>query len=484
MEKIIISINSIHRRHNLHNLLLWLMMAANLVYLYYILIIAANNSIFLDDYCFMANYKKYGLVKSIGWWYNNWQGRFLPQFITNIFVFTYEKINSLLPYSILLISLFVYTIYRLVTQLTGIKSRFSSQQNLLIFTVSLLFVNALLITNFEFSTFFWLNVSTMYFGGIAFGLLGFSELINESRKSLSYILIFVGFFYAGCSAEHFGAILFLSLGCYVLYLLILGGRKLKITLRLRKSIVALTACSTAFFIMISAPGNAVRRSYFPTPSFMEAIKITWKSFNGIVFDAIPSRIGVLFILFSCFVYAGTRLRTGNKKDDLMVIIKIFLLLLGSFSIIFISILPGTYATSTMVPARALTHVAFLLCVFAAYAGFELGSKTLFPKKIAFAGAIIGASCFLLLGYNRIRVTLKPTIEYAKSERKRMLYLDNLKEKHNVNIAGLDSLKYSYKNVLVYSEIATDTTDKDKYWVNKCICEGKNLSFKILLRKDE
>src|SRR5687767_7793072 len=116
MEKIKDKIVQFHLNYNFHKLFIIVLFLSNLLYLYYILLIAYNNVLLLDDYWFMAKSNQYGIFGSISWWYNNWQGRFAPQLMTIIIVKANEWLNSLFPYTILLITLFVHSILRLFHQ--------------------------------------------------------------------------------------------------------------------------------------------------------------------------------------------------------------------------------------------------------------------------------------------------------------------------------------------------------------------------------
>ena len=150
----------------------------------------------------------------------------------------------------------------------------SINNKFLLFNFSALIFNMHVISNFDFSTLYWLNASAMYFGGITFALLGLSAMLSNSKKIRSYIIIIISFIYAGSSSENFSIIFLLLLFFLIIYHIMNSQIKLNAKVFLDKEIVAFFTCLLAFFIMFFAPGNKIRQTFFPTPSMTNTIIIS------------------------------------------------------------------------------------------------------------------------------------------------------------------------------------------------------------------
>jgi hypothetical protein len=73
------------------------------------------------------------------------------------------------------------------------------------------------------------------------------------------------------------------------------------------------------------------------------------------------------------------------------------------------------------------------------------------------------------------------LKYTQSENNRIHYLLALKREKNKKTVFLDSLYNSQFNVLANYEIAKDSTEIDRYWINKCMEKGLELGFEIKLK---
>src|SRR5262249_35172041 len=153
------------------------------------------------DYCFMRVLNDNGYWGAISFWYNHWQGRFSPHLVIDLVIKLSSYFSSLFIYLLVLIGLYIYSVTKILQYFLSEKE--ISNKKLLLFNFGILIFNLHMISNFEFSTLYWLNASAMYFGGIAFALLGLSEILSNSRKMHSYVLLIIGFTYAGSSAENF-----------------------------------------------------------------------------------------------------------------------------------------------------------------------------------------------------------------------------------------------------------------------------------------
>lgn len=464
---------------NLKTILLFLI-ASNLLYLLFILIIAYHNIPQADDYCFIVAYKQYGFFGSFGWWYNNWQGRFMPYLFINFFLYVYERFGTLLPYTLLMIVLYVYAIYGLLKKI--IYPVISIWERLFILGLSLTVFNTFLLFHFDTSTFFWINVSTMYFGGVVFFLLGINQVFQKSNGILSYAVLIFSFFYVGSSSEHFGLISLILLGV-MLWFVFFG--KVKLTDDKRKKIVrklwiSLVAGGIAFLIMYLAPGNDIRRAEFPHLSIINAVKQTPSAINYLVFLVIPSRITYLLIVLFLFIFSGAYFGQSVKKENIS----------NKLSVIYCLILIGTivltqflfiYALSHSGPSRAYVHLSMLFVIAAAGFGFLIGSKATALFPVHSMSAYLGILSILMLSVYQIKSSLQPTLKYAKSVNERVEILNQMKNTNYQGLLKLDSLKVSEKNFLINAEIAKNQLDSNNMFINNCLEGAMDLKFKIEIR---
>ncbi len=129
------------------------LLCVNLAYLLFILVIAFHNVPQADDYCFMVTLDYHGFFGSMMWWYQNWQGRFMPYIIINAFLFIYERFGTLLPYALFLIFIYLFSIYSLLIKI--ISPPRSTWNRLFILGLSITVFNTLLLFHLDTATFFW-----------------------------------------------------------------------------------------------------------------------------------------------------------------------------------------------------------------------------------------------------------------------------------------------------------------------------------------
>lgn len=479
MEEKIMQQNNRSRFFNLKIAAL-LLLFSNLLYLLFILVIGYHNIPQADDYCFIEVNKNYGFFGSIGWWYSNWQGRVMPYIFINFFLGVYTRFGTLFPYTLFITFVYIFSIYSLLKKIINPKDSVLSR--LFILGLSLTVFNTFLLFHFDTSTFFWINVSTMYFGGVAFFLLGVNQIFSKSKGILSYVVLIFSFLYAGSSSEHFGLISLILLGV-MLFTIFFGRDKLTVEKRKiieRKLLLSLTVGVVAFLIMYLAPGNNIRRAQFPHLSIMEAIKQTPTAINYLIFLMIPARISYLFIVLFSFVFAGAYFgnKTNKEKKSGNIVILFFCVLIG---VLVLTQFLFIYALSHSGPSRAYVHLSVLFVIAAAGLGFMIGSAASVTAAIHYLLVYIVAIIILLVSVYQIKSSLYPTINYTKSVNERMGVLQRIKSTNYQGVFKLDSLKVSKNNFLLNSEIAKNPLDSTNMFINNCIEGALDLKFKVELK---
>ena len=469
-KKIIRFLKNINAGENI----LKLIICINIIYIGYLLIIGYYNPLLVDDFAFMAKLQEYGLFGSIDYWYNNWQGRFAPQFLINLIIIEYKWLGTTLPYILFVIALYIYSLPKIFKHITQYNGRLICAA-----AASLLF-NFFVLTNFEVSTLFWTNVSAMYVAGIGFALFGTAQILSENNNMINYFLIGLCFAYAGSSAEHFGAICTFILLLYVIkYILKFKNdlwHQIKSNGRTAKVLFAFAICLISFVIMLLAPGTEIRRSHFTKATPFDTIFIALESLN-FLFYHIKGKIVYYLIFGMPFIYIGTKLRTKSSIDENKTLLGICLSLPIFIFFLYFCLVPTAYAISAPGPLRSMTHLAFYIAVYVAACFFLIGYKIEFPRKLALFLTVLSCLMIVKVYANKIYTTLPDTIHYAKDHRERIKKLKKINEDHGApNIVTLQPLEDYENNILWHSEISTDTS----HWHNKAIKRALNLKFGIKL----
>lgn len=482
MEKIYQKLSELHIRYSFYVLFIFLLFALNFSFLVYILIIARYDLPFADDYVFFARLNRFGFLGSIQNWYLTWQGRVMPYFLINSFLLVFGKTGSLFAYIFFISALGVLSIYRVSKHIIARFNLDAGLSGWQVFNFSFLIFNVWLISNFEPSTFFWLNVSCMYFGGIIMLLIGIGSVINNKSSLSSYIITAVGFLYAGSSSEHIGVFVVFSTMILVM-MLKYPSRLFNLNsdrLITKKLSIALIFAIIGFILMIAAPGNAIRMAYFANhhSDFIFIALRSKESLAMILLTLMTDKWHYFLILFFPMILAGSLTRNKVIKFDYRISLRIILFATALLFFLYFAMMPMAYAQGGMGPLRALTYIPFLFCISIASLGFIIGNLTMFPRSLALSLSLISMFGYSLVIFYSYTNNVKPTIIYAKSEMRRIHQLMELQKEKNNNFILLDSLISNRNNVFIYSELAKDSTDNNNYWINQGLCDYLNLDFKI------
>lgn len=439
-----------------------------------------------DDFCFMARMHEYGFWGSLHWWYFQWQGRFLPQLLTNIVMVQYNLFDSMLLYGIFLSTLFIFAIYQLITHTlsnTGIELKI--KEKLLVGLFSGILFCFILDYHTDSSTFYWINVSTMYFSGIAFFILGVAELLNKKNNKASYLALCFSFIYAGCSAEHVGV---LVLGFLVISYII--QKKLTFLsinyFKQEKLIVAFFSCLVSFLLMYFAPGNAFRLASTEQPDFSDGLLNIARFTSIFYFNRLTENSGYLILGFLLSIWIGSYFRDRIHIDQQQLKKIIFTNFLTLIYFTVGSIIIFGFLVNYNAPSRAFVHISALLVLFIGLLGFILG-LTSQSRQITFIHQI-ALLVFLIYGTTvlyKYKFYLNPTIDYAKSVRNRIKDIKEIKQDTSKYMV-LPKLTSSDKNMLLDGEMAFDQNDINLFWINKCIntAYGLNKDHVIIVDSDD
>ena len=421
-----------------------------------------------DDFCFMAKIYDYGVFGSIRWWYMNWQGRYLPQFFTNLILVLYKVSDSMLLYGFFIIILFCLSLYRCIVNIFSkfnLKISISDKYIFIIFSISIFCL--LLDFHMDSSTLYWVNVSTMYFLGIIFLLLGLSELLSPQRRISSFLILFFSFIYVGCSSEHFALlVLVLLFSFYILqrfYSNIIGEFLFQ-----NKLFWAFISCLTSFLVMYLAPGNSVRLSTINQPSFLKGLQNIPEFLNILYYNRLSINSGYLIFTFFFslaygFYFSKRFIINGIQLKKILILSSsiVFYLIFGT---IFIFSFLLDYKGST----RAFVHISLAITLFFVCFGFLFGIF-INPVQKRYVNFIffLSVSIYFSTVLFKLKFNLRPTINYELSVRHRLLKVQEMaRMKYPMLI--VPKLQNNPKNILLDGELASAKEDNSLFVFNKCL----------------
>lgn len=473
----------------------------NILFAAYILTVGILNRFALDDFAYIGILRDYGFLNPFTYWYTNWQGRFAPQFFLNTMYLISRVSGNLVYYPIILSSIFIYSINGLL------RNWLPDYKKMHVFHVAVLCFNSFMMTSFDLSTFYWFNASVMYFGGVAFSLLGILFVVRNTKKLSDYVVLAIAFTYAGCSSENFGL---LVCGCVVLSLLAASYLKYRSAPEfrfhffwtdelLRRITLALIFSSLAFIVMITAPGTTVRmtQTVHQTDPFIVAGNAMY--FTVILLAQIFFKLPYLLPYVPLFIWIGSLL--PPEKFIHIPLLKALVVGCTFFLfIVFLSNIPIAYALGQVAPMRSYVYVNFFMSVLltcgSMLIGFHLRQRAKLLQRFAFASlfwlSLIFVYTFLsetpqLYKYNRSvahRMNLIHAHENSKSGE--TLYVPPLYNPQYLTITQLwrqlthtDQLPtHASPMPLVIGEIASVPD-----WRNGHLKAGLNLKFDVYVRAD-
>ncbi len=346
-----------------------LLAACNFTFLVYFLLLGYYNQPALDDYCVISAQSYYGFNSPITFWYQFWNGRYLPLYFCNLFLSLFVKTDTTIWFTLFLMVGFIFSIYRILSILSKKYLVDKPTNNWHLFNISAFIFNILVYNNFKFNTFFWLNASTMYFGGILFFLIGIGEILANQKKWYSNALIVFSFLYAGCSTENH-ALVMVMIMVGLIGIKYLFPKKIKINLS-PNYYLGTVSLFISFLLLIMAPGSQQRivsdSAHVTNNGKLTLIIDFFQNFTLKYFQLIgeiillylPFVLLVIPIFLSIFnAQISQKIADSNSKK-----IQIGPFILALIALIGAAIAPTIYIFGNLGPQRILTIVNVLLLAF-------------------------------------------------------------------------------------------------------------------------
>lgn len=426
------------------------------------------NRLMGDSLCSYYYAQRLGLFRSIWYWRQTWSGRYsaygFDWLLSN--VLSAQNVPFFIP--VILIIWVVFNTWAVLLILRNISTQKNSFFiSLLLGTTSVFII--LSTSPYIQQSFYWIDGFRAYTLPVILLPVSFIiySLITKGNLKLPVIVVvsisFLTTFANGGLSETFAAFQFAFLTLTIISLLLIEYPS-----KFNKSILALISglagSIVALVVIITAPGNAVRQQFFPSPpGVIELISISLKSYISFWHTILisPEKILGLFggILLSLWVGSSIHMDGSIRDHGKRIILSISLAILLSFA----CFPPGVYGYSEETPQRVLIIATFAQTIFLMSAGFWTGNliKQYIPQK--WATVLLIVIPLLLLGstfivsqnlYQNRNIyiiyaenwdTTDMIIKAAKAEGKESITVENVP-----NWAGMDLLNTN-----------------PKHWVNEC-----------------
>lgn len=434
-----------------------------------ILILCHYFRISTDDYTYIAEVERTGVIKIVSDSYLYWSGRFAAfAVLSTIFkIFrTHPSYFFLVPLCTFIVML--WGIYKLIG--TVLQHYFIGFNNLKKWVLSLSFLSLLFFLSIDIGeTWFWCSSMAGYLFCIVAFVWGLHFIIQPSGNLYCYLGIIACFTFIGGASEIYSPIFLLIF----LWILLSSFKQFchskpaadnKINLfrqfikknNQHKLFVAFMSLGLSFLILIIAPGNYLRDQLFPDHRFFFSFFITAKSFVKFFILYIPLHLHIILAFCTIFVFVGDEFREKNviqfNLNFLTFLKKITSFLVFLLAIFFFMV---AYIMSETGPARIWFLATILFAVYCCVIFFYAGYCGLFSaKKQRFLKTLSLLTMTVTLSYSLISQTIIASTYAAKYDEREQQLLKWKEEIHTDTLLYVPALP---KPGMLYSaEISTDS----------------------------
>ncbi len=330
-----------------------------------------------DDYCSAYYATRFGLLRSIWYWYISWSGRFTAfafDWLILIKTLGLYGVHWIPPLSITI--WLIATIAAVYISLKAIAPRSAIVGAVIAISAS--FVLTVIVLSPDIAqSYFWFNGMRSYslplvMMSIYAFLFQWLVLRLKSDKAiwLTCILAFGLTFANGGFSETYAVLQPMML------IFIMGLRWLANDRKTDKAfkilMVATLGALVSMIVVALAPGNALRKAELPpSPGLIKWVEISIGAYLSFLQDILlsPQKITALLGAILVSAWAGT----GYKNQIALRWWTILAQVLGGLILSFICIPPAVYGYAAPPPPRTLSIAAFALVAFWMYASFLTGS---------------------------------------------------------------------------------------------------------------
>ncbi len=422
-----------------------------------------------DDYCVAYYANRFGFLRSIWYWYINWSGGFSTSMADWLLVIIRSYGMPFIAPTVIALWLVTagFTIYLFLPKDTSRTFRILSAGLLSITTI---FTILLISPDVPQSLYWWtgmraytlpLIVSTLYAGL-------YKWLYRTQKNRSAFLWGMLGFgiiFINGGFSETFTPVQLIFF-IFVIALTLWAKKPEYRETPLQFLFAGLVGSLLSLIVMVAAPGNAIRQTYFkPPPGLIEILQISFYAYLLFLTKLLTNPVivyGLLGVL-AASAWIGARFQP-EIKINIWIIPALVVLGLG---FAFGCFIPAAWGLSSAPPSRNLIIPSFFLAVSWIVAGF-LGGVWLNTLSISHsrfrAQIILPIIAFLLLGYSALS-----NASYLYSTRK--AYMDYANKWTVVDQQIVQAREDGKTVIHIPSMNSWTSLDKPnnnpKFWLNQC-----------------
>jgi hypothetical protein len=364
-----------------------------------------------DDYCSAYYAERFGLLRSIWYWYLNWSGRytaFVFDWLVLIKTFGLYGAHFVPPIAIAVWSAgTIAAVYIGLKMITPHRATLSAA-----ILIGVSFLMAVMVLSPDIAqSYYWLNGMRSY--SLPLVVVSINVFLFEwawprmkSNKALvvGCILSFSLAFANGGFSETYAVFQLVMLVFLTALRWFANGRKMDTVIKLL--VVATLGAFLSIVVIVLAPGNAVRRAASPpAPNLIRLTQISMISYlsflKGILLS--PQKITVLLGALLVNAWVGIGYKSEIKLNRWIIPAQI----LGGLMLSFVCILPSVYGYIDSPPPRTLSIAVFALAACWMSASFLVGGWLAHTSRssvrleiglIVLASLMIGVSALLTMAY--------------------------------------------------------------------------------------
>lgn len=436
-------------------------------------ILCFNFRISTDDYFYIAEVERIGVIKIITSTYLKWSGRFAASAVMNSI---FKILHGNARYFFLIpLCTFIFTAAGIYKVISNLLNYLQVGYNVLKkWLLSISFLALLFFMSFDIGeTWFWCSSIGCYLFSIVAFIWGLGFILEAHSNILTYLGILICFLFIGGATEIYSPIFLLIFFCQLLYYLNKQGFSLKDSFKNRnlrsaffeliqnpvqkKLFFAFICLSVGFVILLAAPGNYMRDQLFPSHRFFFSFFVTAKSFVKFIIFYLPLRLHIIIAFSFLFLLLGEEFRT--QKAELFQLtfstfFKRITVLLISLLIVFFYLV--AYIMSETGPARIWFLASFLFSVYCCTISFYAGYSGLFsPKQLRAIGFLSLFSAGIILScsvFNQTIIATHYAARYDEREQQLLKWNQEIKKDSLLHINPLPA-----SGMLYPAEISKDTS---------------------------
>lgn len=444
------AITNITQKDTLSNIIKGLLLATNIAFLVYFVVLAVYARPHYDDLHFMWKMQEMSIFDYVKDMYFSRSGRFGGYLLNGVVFSIINAVGVSWFFPLLFIALGILICCYVATKALPKANAFWVCNGVM------LFYFVYLLTNIDFAVVYWL-CAMGYYLKFPIAML-FFYLVNKMHCNIwEWMLLILACFTIGAGNEAFSPLMLVFLFINGIYYLHSNHYNFRTTFadnRVRRLCIAAAMIVILMIIVVVAPGNYARMS--DTTQFHRPVSmVEW--IKGLVHAGATYHYFLLFyISYYCVLMAlsyllGVKVRINNWFNDVFDNkrrIVIWMILLYAIYI-FCTILPSVFLYGNFGIQRNYTHTIFMTMLTLCAIGFLFGYWKPNVEKLAKCLSVVGLVILFCITIMNSNIDIPIAKSYAESVDNRIAYCNEKQEE-------------GYKGVLEVEPLAIANTVDVKY----------------------